>query len=209
MKNLREKNGFSLVELLIAVTILAMITGGIYLTLATGQSTWFTTDTNIHLQENLRKSLDRLTSELRQTRVAQQQIFNGTGANGSDVLRFSLPIICEAGNNLIDANGDVAFWGAPLTWGCTDAACMDADNDCTTLEYQFIEYRLNNNEQLLRRVLGGGLNVVREEVFAGAITDFQAQINGAVISLTVTAQEATTMNRVMSEQKSMDVYLRN
>lgn len=206
---MRGQQGFSLVEVLIVALILAMLMGGGYLVLFTGQSTWFATDVSIQMQENLRKSIERMTAEIRETQLAHAQIFDGTGYDSTDVIRFSVPVICEAGGNLIDTNGDVAHWGAGLTWGCTTSGCMDANNDCTVLEYKYIEYRVDNDNRLIRRVLDDALVEVREDIFGQNISDFQIQVNGNVVTLNLTAEQKSATNRVTSAQKSIDIFLRN
>jgi prepilin-type N-terminal cleavage/methylation domain-containing protein len=204
-----DHKGFTLVEVLMVVFILSLLMAGGYSILASGKATWFTTDTNIQLQENLRKVVDRMVAELRQTQVAQLQLQDGAGVNGSDIIRFSIPIICQAGTNWINASGDVAQWGAPLSWGCTDVSCMDADGSCLALEYKYIEYRLDNQNRLLRRVLGETATLVMEDVFAQNITDLQIQVNGKVLTINVTGRQRGVDNRILTAQKSINIYLRN
>jgi hypothetical protein len=201
--------GFSLMEMLVVFLVLVVVLTGGFLVFSTGQATWFTTDINIRLQENLRKSLARLTAELRQTQTNQLQIFYGTGAHNTDILRFSVPVICAAGGFPIDTNGDVAHWGATLRWGCRDLACMDADANCSTVEYKYIEYLVTNDHKLMRRVLDAAGNLVRENEFAQDISDFQASINGRIVTLTVASEQKTVLNRVLSSDISVDIYLRN
>jgi prepilin-type N-terminal cleavage/methylation domain-containing protein len=197
--------GFTLVELLIVVVILVIVLGGGYLIFSAGQSTWFTTDVNIQLQENLRKTVERITMELRQSHIDHQWITQGA----TDGIKFSIPIVCKDDSNLINTDGDVARWGAPLIWGCTDWSCTDPDEDCLTFDYKYIEYRIDNDNQLVRRVLDSTSSQVREDIFAGNISDFQIQDNGGLISIDITAQCTTDMSRVLTAQTSVDVYLRN
>lgn len=206
---LSSKKGMSFVEMLMVVLILAAMIGGGYLLLSTGQSTWFTTDVQIQLQENLRQSLERVIMELRQSNSSQYQLFDGTGPNSTDVIRFSIPVVCANNVSLIDANGNVAYWRAPLTWGCTASTCMDADNACATVDYRYVEYKLDNSNNLIRRVLDNGASEVRQDIFAKNITDFQITANGQLITLTVTAQKATVLKRSLSSQLAVQVYLRN
>lgn len=216
-KTINSTNGFTMVELMIVVAILTAMMGGLYMTLATGQDTWMNTDTQISLQENIRLTLDRVSKEVRETGSnagggMELTMFDGTGVNGSDIIRFAMPVICEAGETIIDANGDVNNWGAPLTWGCTDSTCMDADDDCDTVDYRWVEYRIDNNNQLLRRTLDNAASVVRTDIFAHNISDFQVQYVGAgqeVVRLTVTATRNTNANRTVTEATSIDITLRN
>lgn len=178
----RRNKGVTLIEVLVVVMLLGFVTGAALMTLQTGRTTWAVTNNQIRLQEDLRKILQRVPRELKESGmdkngVAQVTIFDGTGVNGSDILRFSIPIICEAGNFLIDANADIAYWGAPLTWGCVDSTCMDADDDCAIAEYKYLEYKIVNTDQFARRVLNDDTPpaLVRQDVIAENITDFQVE----------------------------------
>lgn len=219
-KNLKDRRksqgGFSLVELMVAVSILVAMIGGVYMSVAAGQNSWANTALQITLQENVRISLEKISKEMRESGsnsvgAMQIAINDNSGTNGSDVIQFFMPVECEAGVPVMDGNGDVAYWGAPLTWGCSDSTCMDADNDCTTVEYSYLEYAINNNNQLERRVRDASNALVRTDVFARNISDMQAVISGDqnVVTVTVTASGTTTNNRALSMNDSMDVLLRN
>src|SRR3990167_2436584 len=123
-KNIKISGGFTLVEALVALAIFLVLSAGVFAVLATGRSTWFDTDASFELQQNLRFALEKLSRELHESgfdknNVWQVSINNDGGVNGTDILKFSIPIICHSGDSVIDANGDIAYWGAPLTWGCT------------------------------------------------------------------------------------------
>ena len=194
---------------MMTVLIITLLVGGGMFIFSSGQATWFTTDAAIRLQENLRRSMERMGAELRQSQAGRVTLFDGAGPNSTDEIRFSIPILCEVGVGLMDVNNDVANWGAPLTWGCTSSTCMDADNDCDTVDYQFVEYGLGSDDQLVRRVLDATPSVVRTDVVAQGISDFQVQVNGSVVTLTLQAQQVTVTNRTMSESMTTAIYLRN
>ncbi|MFA5089166.1 MAG: prepilin-type N-terminal cleavage/methylation domain-containing protein [Candidatus Omnitrophota bacterium] len=211
-----KRKGFSLVEVLVVTLILAAIIAGGYTILASGESAWFTTDANIYLSENLRQTVQRISAELRESGsnslgVMQVSINDGAGVNGTDILRFSVPIVCEAGGTVISSSGDVNHWGAPLTWGCDSPSCMDADNDCSSIDYRYVEYQINANNDLLRRVLDNSGSVVREDIFAQGIVDFQVSLSADqnVVTLICSAQKVSALSRVMSASRTAQVYLRN
>lgn len=213
---LNNAHGLSLVELMVAVSILIAMIGGVYMSAAAGSNSWANTAMQVELQENIRLSLEKISKEMRESGsnsvgAMQVTINDNSGINGSDVIQFFMPVECEAGTPVIDGNGDVAYWGAPLTWGCSDSTCMDADDDCSTVEYSYLEYALNANNQLERRVRDSANALVRSDVFARNITDMQAVISGDqnVVTVTVTASGTTTNNRALSMNDSMDVLLRN
>lgn len=208
--------GLTLVESLFTLVIFLLVVGGIYGVLAVGQSTWFETDASIGLQQNIRLVLQKITRELNESGFDkngswQVTISDGTGPGGSDVLRFSVPVICHGGDSVIDANGDVAHWGAPLTWGCTSSSCMDADDDCATVDYKYVEYSMNADNQLTRKVLNPALATQREDLIAQNISDFQLSnsVNRNVVTIQLTAQNQSLMGRMVTSSASMDVYLRN
>jgi len=213
---INSNTGFSLVELMVAMAILVAMMGGVYMSMAAGQNSWANTALQIELQENLRLTLEKVSKELRESGsngagAMQVTINDNTGFNSSDVIRFFIPVVCEAGQTIIDNNGDVANWGAPLTWGCTESTCMDADDDCSTVEYSYLEYGINNNNQLERRVRDGSNALVRTDVFAQKISDFQAAISADQneVTLTVTALGTSIKRRTMTMTDSMVVFLRN
>lgn len=213
---LRKKGGLTLIEMMVALAIFLFISVGIYAVFSTGQTTWFNTEASIELQQNLRMALAKVTRELQESGfdkngVSQLTITDGTGVNGSDILRFSIPILCQSNMNVLDANGDVAYWGAPLTWGCTDSGCMDADNDCATTDYKYIQYFINGNSELVRRVLDNNNVMVREDILARYIVDFQGTANadGDLITLRMTTRKNSALNLVISASTTLDVNLRN
>jgi len=212
----KDESAVTLVEILIAVAILVVMTGAAFGLLATGQSSWLTADASIALQENLRQTTAKISQELHGTgfdknSVAQFTIMDGAGPNGTDVLRFSIPVVCHSGDNVMDANGDIAHWGGALTWGCTSSSCMDANDDCASVEYARIEYRVDNNNRLIRSVLDPASSIVRQDTFAHNIVDFQVSLsaNQRVMTLNVTAQRNSVANLVLSASTGVDIYLRN
>jgi len=109
--------------------------------------------------------------------------------------------------NTQDLNVSINAVAAHLSHGDWVGSCTV----CTTDNAKFIEYRLDGDNQLVRRVLDLNLAVVREDIFAQGITDFQASLNGAqdIATIIVTALQDTDLNRALTRINSMDVYLRN
>lgn len=207
---LKSLKGFSYVELMVTVTIVALMTAGGYAALSSGESSWFTAEAGIQVQESLRLALDQMTVELRQSKESQVTVSDGVGFNNTDVVQFSVPIICHTGDNLLDANGNVAHWGATTKWGCRDAACMDADDSCVSVEYKYIQYRVLAGNKLVRRVMGSVNNLVRQDTIANNIVDFQASAgSGGPISLTIKAEVKSALNRPIASVVQTNVDFRN
>lgn len=234
MKRLIKKSdGFSLVELMVVTAILAFMVSGVFMTLSTGKNAWFDTDDQIRLHEQLRKTMQRVLMEVRQSGSYTDpaivcpgsdpvtmyiEIDDNSGVGGSDILRFSMPVVCESGGSLMTDDGDVAYWRAPLTWGCASTTCMDADDDCSTEDYSEIQYLIDDNDHLLRQVLDANGNVVRTDIFAQDITDFQAVLNtpaecdpSTTLSLTVEGTRNIGVNakRSLTITDTQQIVLRN
>lgn len=213
------KNAFTMLELMVVVLIFGFIMGGVYMSLSAGRDSWLTTDAKIQLNDNLRLTMERVAMELRQTGSApgtpnpimQLTITNAGGPNNSDVVRFSIPVVCSNAATIINTSGDVSYWGAPLTWGCTTYSCMDGDGVCATIEYKYIEYKLDNSQRLVRRVLDGNGAQVRQDVFANNISDFQLSLSADqnVVTMTVIALRNSGLNRQITATNTMNIFLRN
>jgi len=225
MKNLIKKfsnnSGLTLIEIMVVTLIITFMVGGIFMVFSAGQASWFNADTQIQMQQDLRRTLQRLSAELRQSKehtVAADDhadIADGTGVGGTDVLKFSYPIICEAGGSLLDpVSEEIENWGVSLDWLCSTLNCMDADGDCGFFEYKYVKYSLDNNNNLKREVYDENDALKKSEVFARDITDFQVAMsgddtNGYIYTVSVATQKETVTGRTMSAQASINVYLRN
>ena len=253
---MRQTRGFTIVELLVTTLIFAVILAGMYSALLAGQSAWSATDTQIRLQEVLRKTIQRVAMELEESGddgngLMQVTISDNTGTNATDVLTFSVPM-CVCSNTPINANGDVANWGAPLNFGktncpadvtrnsdgtiniChvttnpntqTDTQITPAELDghlahgdwlgsctaCSIAGNKFVEYAINANNRLLRRVRNSVNALVKEETISENVTGLQAVFSADqnVVTLTVTAMTNTTQNRQITVSRVLNVRLKN
>ncbi|MDO8580198.1 MAG: prepilin-type N-terminal cleavage/methylation domain-containing protein [Candidatus Omnitrophota bacterium] len=112
----KNQSGFSLVEMLVGMLILSIISAAGFMLFISGESAWSLTDTQIRLHQSLRQTLQHASMELQESNSGQLTIFNNTGTNNTDIVRFSIPL-CACGTSPMDENGDVKSWGAPLNWG--------------------------------------------------------------------------------------------
>ena len=216
MKKYLNTSGFTLIEMLIVVALLSFLLAATYGTFLSGQSIWLKTNNTIELDENLNKAVGRIVSELRQSGhdakgVFQVSINANTGVGESDIFRFSIPVICETGGNPVNAAGDTAHWGAPLTWGCSKSSCMDGDNNCDTIEYKYIQYLLNDKHYLLRRILDFGMNTVHEDIIAENIFDMHLEPNfdQRMVTLHLKAQKDIGKKQIVKQEFEIKIRLRN
>jgi len=207
-----SNRGLSFAEMLVAITLAVILLGAGGVMMISGHETWGAGDAHLKVQDSVRFALDRMVSELRLSNTVSGQgdvqIINGAGLGNSDAIKFSIPVVCQTGADLM-INDAVAHWGAPLRWGCKDASCMDADNNCATVDYKYIYYRVENDGFLERSVLDSLSVPVTIQNMNARLTDLQFSLNGSVLTITVTTQEETQKGRVVSYTTSQDVYLRN
>lgn len=214
--HIHQYYGFTLVEVLVVVALLSFVVASIYNTLLAGQSVWIRTTGRGELQDNIRQAFDRILPELEQSGHDRQGVFqvsidDNTGPNQSDKLRFSIPVVCDKNNNPVAADGSTAHWGAPLTWGCSKPSCMDANGSCDSVEYKYIDYEINRNNMLMRRILDYSSNLVREDLVAQNITNIQIEPDTVqkMMTITITTQKITGPKSMIQESAQAKVYLRN
>jgi len=209
-----KREAFTLIETLIAVAIFVILIGGIFTVLSMGRSSWYQADLSIELQQNLRRGMDRIVRELHESGCEnvdhvpvdiceaseyRVEISDDTGINNTDILKFSM---------YLDCNG-TKRWAAPLYWACKDASCLDQDSECGTIEYYKVEYLMNSENQLTRRVLDTGESLVREDVIAGNIQDFQVSRNGDIVDVQISVEGTDVFGRYLTYNLNNQAYLRN
>ncbi len=216
-----QQKGLTLIEVMVVVSIFTILIIGLYSALGSGRNAWFDTDASIDLQQNIRRTLSRVTKELRESSPGIDtfsepyvNIQDGAGINSTDVLEFRIPIICEEDISVINQDTEIAHWGAPLSWGCSSYECMDADASCATLDYKYIRYLIDENNQLLRRIIRPDGTEVREDVFADNIIGFQVNSNNpspnnTIITVAIEASKKSVVGRLIEAFASVDVQLRN
>ena len=241
-----REHGFTLTEVMISGALFALMAAMTLMLFTGSKNAFMDGEARIIVQENLRDTLSYLQEELRKSDEDHVQILHGQGQGNSDLIRFSIPVLCDSSADWLDecdaskegklegcnfacgsyaqgcsdaactfAEGVdcgetlVAHWGAPLTWKCSSHTCMDSDNNCSTVDYKFIQYGLNGNGKLIRSVLSAGAGVVAQQVLGADLDDLQFTLNGTVVRATITSKEKSITQREMSAETSVDIYLRN
>jgi type II secretory pathway pseudopilin PulG len=212
MISLKRDSSFTLVEVLIVAFLFIIILGGILSILAVGRDSWYQTDVEIELQQDLRKAMTRVTKELRESGfnsagAVMVTIQDGAGVNNSDILSFYVPVDHDNDGDILDDSANIQ-WGAPILWANKDPNCEGAGDTCQYLDYK-IEYLINDNSQFIRRVLDNNNATVREDLYANNIVDFQLSRSTDFVSLGLTARKDTVFGRTITQIISSDLYLRN
>lgn len=208
-----NRSGFSMVELLVTTVLFAFMTGAVFGLLGAANGNFFNADTSIDVRNTLRVASDKILSEVRNTgyQAGAPQFTISAAVSGSNSIQFSVPVVCSSSGFVLNSSGNPAYWGAPLTWGCTTSSCMDANNSCSTLEYKFIRYSRNGSNAILREVLDASSNVVATTTIARNITAllFTLSQDGKMITVSMTGQQTSSVNKVITESFTNKVLLTN
>ncbi|MBI5873879.1 MAG: prepilin-type N-terminal cleavage/methylation domain-containing protein [Candidatus Omnitrophica bacterium] len=113
------KKGFTLIEVLVVVFLASIIFSALFMVMSSGRTTWYSADTQISLQQEMRKAMRQIADDMRQSGISQISIpadsttyssisFNvseGAGASGvinwsSSPINFSL-----SGGQIIRTDG--------------------------------------------------------------------------------------------------------
>lgn len=86
----------------------------------------------------------------------------------------------------------------------------DCDS-CNIANNKYIEYRIDANNQLLRRVLDNNNATVKEEIIADNVSNLQTvfSANQDIIALTVTVLSNTVFSGQVTVSRSLNVHLKN
>ncbi|HOX54208.1 MAG TPA: hypothetical protein PLC32_02035 [Candidatus Omnitrophota bacterium] len=212
MNFLNKNRSFTLVEVMIVSFLFIVIFGGILTILSISRYSWYQTDVEIELQQDLRKAMTRVTKELRESGfnsagTSMVTIQDGAGTGGSDILSFYVPVDYDNDGDIVDASGNIQ-WGASTLWANKDPNCEAAGDNCQYLDYK-VEYLINANNQFVRRAIDNSGNTVREDLYANNVVDFQASRIDDVVSLEMTARKDTVFGRTITKIISSELYLRN
>ena len=113
--------GFTMVEVLVITLLMTIILASGSLLFIAGQNAFSLTAARADIQENARRTLEKISLEVQQSgrdsgNNLMVTVLDGAGVNGTDILRFSIPL-CVCGTSPITGAGNVNHWGAPLKWG--------------------------------------------------------------------------------------------
>jgi len=104
--------GFSLVEILVSVSILLILIFALFAVMEVGRNSWFTGDTSVQLRQEIIKAFMTMERELKETRPAQISLT--AGSSGSS-LTFKIPQDNNGDGTILDSLGNVE-WSGDITY---------------------------------------------------------------------------------------------
>lgn len=193
----RKTGGFTLLEIMISVAVLAILVVGIYAAFASSQSLYLTGVTRQEIQDRVRRALNEISLELRQ-------------ANSGSIVPVTIAAVDAAGDQSITFQMCTGFtagsptWGTPITYssiptdGETDDGADDNRNRMT-------------DERKLTRTEGTRVRNIVDNVKEGSIrfTPTPAVGNVQTIQVDITLQGVDAQGRVIEASGTTIVDLRN
>ncbi len=179
-KDLMSLTGFSLVELMVTVFISALIFAALFVVLSAGRSSWYTGDTQVRLNEEMRKPLLTMNRELRQTRASE---ISGVPADNNfyTTITFKLPEDVDSDGDVIDALGNMEWSGN-------------------------INYSLNAANQIMRSTLSSS-SILANSI--SNLQFRRPSGNPNIIQVYITAQQNTISGRNLQSNIMSSIKLRN
>ncbi|MCU0651586.1 MAG: prepilin-type N-terminal cleavage/methylation domain-containing protein [Candidatus Omnitrophica bacterium] len=111
------KNGFTLAEVLITTSILAVISVAIFSVFMTGVSSWQIGEAKTQTQQETRRAMEMMSKELRLSSAYHLQVLNDSGIQAYSGTRiiFQMPVYSQQ-QVQVDTGGQLV-WGAEGTQG--------------------------------------------------------------------------------------------
>ena len=189
----RKEHGFTMVELLVAMAITAVVMGAVYTLYKTQQESYIAQDQVVEMQQNVRASLYQMARDMRMAGFNPQRASNVGG--------FVTQLPDDGGGTTTTNSTNIAFTIDQDSNGVID---IDADDEQ-------IAYRLDNatNELQKFRVSDDSWQTVADNI--SAVDFVYLDLNGADITASVIAnpntQYATTSLPFIDSIRSIEMSI--
>ncbi len=171
-----KKTGFTLLEILIAVSICGLLAAAVFEIISLGKKSWDTGSEKQTLDNQLRIGIDNMARELYNSQGGKITIVDDPDRAGSKIITFSVPI----GSN---ATG--------LVWG--------ADNKSSF----FIRYVIDNNNRLMRQILNSAgvllPNDPGTKIYASNIDSIQWDFLSGYLAVNISAADKNLRSNLSTE----------
>lgn len=194
----RTKAGFTLLEVMISVAVLAIVAGGIYSALASSQSLYSTGITRQEIEDRVRRALNEISLELRQASsgLGAGITFATSGTAGDQTVNFCM---CTG----FAAN--IPTWTTPITFATINGD-GELDNGVDDNSNRLVDER-----KLMRTQVGRPDKLIADNVREGSVRFTQTVTMGLVdrIQVSLTIQGYDSQGRVIEASGTVTVDLRN
>ena len=194
----RRPRGFTLLEIMISVAVLAIMVVGIYSVLASSQSLYVTGVSRNEIQDRVRRALDAIALELRQgsSGLGAGITFATAGSAGDETVTFCMCTGYAAG---------VPTWSAPITF-TTITSDGEADNGLDDNGNRRIDER-----KIMRTQTGRPDKMIADNLKEGSLRFTRNLTMGLVdrITVSLTLEGVDSQGKIIEASGAVTVDLRN
>ncbi len=170
-----KRYGFTLVELMVVIFIFSIIMAATFTVLSMGRQSWHTGSTQVELQQETRRAMDRMVRELRESASSQVNITGGGG-----IITFRLPEDADGDDDVLDGTGNIE-WGNQITYSLGGA----------------------NGDQVLRTTSAGSTAILANNINALSFSSISASEISIGITARKDAVPGRTMQSTLNSQVTL------
>ena len=177
--------GFSLIEVIIVISISFLILAALYTVYSQGITFWYNADTNIEVMQDARKAMDQMIEELANSANSKCTVSTTLATN--DTITFQTP-------SSINNNGDIT-WGNQISYyrgGTSNKQLVRSESSATKVLCNNLENTDNDSDGTT------GLKFTKTTTSIGTI-----------VSITMQTRKTSKDGRVLAAALSSSVRLRN
>ncbi len=171
--------GFSLVEILVAVTIFLILMLAAYTVMDVGRNAWFINSVSGGLRQEIIRSFMRMQSELKETGSSEVNLSLGSS---NSTLTFKVPQDRDMNGTNLDSNGNIE-WSEDIT------------------------YALDSNAKSITRTALNTTAIIANDIvnlrFSRPVT------SSSRLQIDITARKTSAVNREIQEAGQILIKMRN
>ena len=188
MQRVQNHRGLSLAEIMTTILIFSVIAGGIYATMAAGDSSWFVNSVQIEMQQSLRIAMSRIKDDLQQS--GPSAVANIPVNSPRDAATYP------------DPDDDPAYdWYNTITFQKTSGV----NNGLISWDANAIQLVLSGTN--LQRIYNGTTVVIAQNIQSFNVRRLYATPH--IVDVELQAQKVTAKRGTLSDALNFKVYMRN
>lgn len=118
--------GYTLVEVMVVMFILAVLSGGIFMVMSSGRQSWDISEARTALQLELRKAMSRISDDLKQSSVNQAFIDSGLTTNFPTGVSYPA-IYFKVPQGISNATGAIEWNSSSISYALVNNIVTRAD----------------------------------------------------------------------------------
>lgn len=124
---MKRSTGFTLMEVLVAMTLAVFLVGAVIGMMMSSQKTLAEGSSSVLMNSQLRRVVDRMSRQLAQSQTGQvtDPAANGTWATS---ITFRIPEDTDASGSVLDAEGSISEWSDWITIASDGSNCILTTN---------------------------------------------------------------------------------